>query len=126
MSIYYKEKPEYFDLCLKSILVDQTVLPNEIVLVKDGKLTRELEIVLDKYQKQFPKIFNIIQLDKNVGLGNALNIGLEKCKYSIVMRMDSDDISVSDRFEKQLKYMQVHKDVSALGGFIDEFEEDEL
>lgn len=125
MSIYYKEKPEYFDLCLKSILVDQTVLPNEIVLVKDGKLTRELEIVLDKYQKQFPKIFNIIQLDKNVGLGNALNIGLEKCKYSIVMRMDSDDISVSDRFEKQLKYMQVHKDVSALGGFIDEFEEDE-
>ena len=124
MSIYYKEKPEYFDLCLKSILVDQTVLPNEIVLVKDGKLTRELEIVLDKYQKQFPKMFNIIQLDKNVGLGNALNIGLEKCKYSIVMRMDSDDISVSDRFEKQLKYMQAHKDVSALGGFIDEFEED--
>lgn len=124
MSIYYKEKPEYFDLCLKSILINQTVLPNEIVLVKDGKLTHELECVIKKYQNKFPGIFNVVVLDNNMGLGNALNIGLEKCKYDIVMRMDSDDIAVSDRFEKQLKYMQAHKDVSALGGFIDEFEED--
>ena len=122
MSIYYKENPKYFDLCLKSILVDQTVLPNEVVLVKDGKITDELELVLKKYQKKFPKMFNIIELDKNIGLGSALNIGLEKCKYSIVMRMDTDDISVPNRFEKQIKYMQENKDVSAVGGFIDEFE----
>lgn len=124
MSIYYKEKPEYFDLCLKSILVDQTILPNEIVLVKDGKLTDELEEVLSKYQKKFPKKFNIIALEKNVGLGNALNLGLNKCKYDIVMRMDTDDVSVQDRFEKQIKYMEKHQDVSVVGGFLDEFIED--
>lgn len=124
MSIYYKEKPEYFDLCLKSILTEQTVLPNEIVLVEDGKLSPEIEFVIKKYQHMFPGIFNIVALDNNVGLGSALNIGLKKCRYDIVMRMDSDDIAVSDRFEKQLKYMQMHKDVSVLGGFIDEFEED--
>ncbi len=124
MSIYYKEKPEYFDLCLKSILIDQTILPNEIVLVKDGTLTEELEIVLDKYQQKFPKIFNIVALEQNQGLGNALNLGLKKCKYNIVMRMDTDDVSVPDRFEKQIKYMEEHKDVSVVGGFLDEFIED--
>lgn len=124
MSIYYNEKPKYFDLCLRSILIEQTILPDEIVLVKDGKLTEELEFVIEKYQKKFPRIFNIIALEDNVGLGNALNIGLAKCKYDIVMRMDSDDISVPERFEKQLKYMMKHKDVSVLGGFIGEFKDD--
>ena len=124
MSIYYKEEPEYFDLCLKSILVDQTIVPNEIVLVKDGKLSSELENIIKKYQKKFPEVFNIIALEKNVGLGKALNIGLQQCKYEIVMRMDSDDVSVPDRFEKQLKYMKKHKDVSVLGGFIGEFKND--
>ena len=124
MSIYYNEKPESFDLCLRSILIEQTILPDEIVLVKDGKLTEELEFVIEKYQKKFPRIFNIIALEDNVGLGNALNIGLAKCKYDIVMRMDSDDISVPERFEKQLKYMMKHKDVSVLGGFIGEFKDD--
>lgn len=124
MSIYYMEDPKYFDLCLKSILIDQTVLPSEIVLVKDGRLTDELESVIEKYQKLFPNIFNIVALESNVGLGSALNIGLKSCKYDLVMRMDSDDVSVPDRFEKQLKYMKKHKDVSVLGGFIGEFKDD--
>ena len=55
MSIYYKEEPEYFDLCLKSILVEQTIVPNEIVLVKDGKLSSELENIIKKYQKNILK-----------------------------------------------------------------------
>lgn len=123
MSIYFKEKQEYLDLCLKSILVEQTILPAEIVMVKDGKLTKELEKVLSKYDKEFPNIFKFIPLKENVGLGNALQIGLEECSCDLVMRMDTDDICVPERFEKQIEYMNKNKDVTIVGGYIGEFKE---
>lgn len=62
-----------------------------------------------------------IRLLENKGLGNALYEGLQACSFEIVMRMDSDDISVPDRFEKQIRYMETHSDISVLGGQISEF-----
>ena len=122
MSVYYKENPEFLDLALESILIKQTVLPTEIVMVEDGKLTEELESILNKYQEKFPDILKLYPLEENMGLGKALQYGLEKCQYDIVMRMDTDDISVANRFEKQLNYMKKHKDVVAIGGYIGEFD----
>lgn len=124
MSVYYKENPSFLDLSLESILINQTVIPKQVVLVKDGPLTNELELILNKYCEMFPRIMKIISLKENVGLGNALQIGLEHCKYDLVMRMDTDDIAVNNRFELQLKYMLSHKKVSAVGGYIGEFEND--
>ena len=124
MSVYYKETPEFLDLSLKSVLIDQTVVPSEVVLVKDGPLTNDLEMVLSNYLSLFPKIIKIVALEENVGLGKALQIGLEHCKYDLVMRMDTDDIAVKNRFELQLAYMLTHKNVSAVGGYIGEFEND--
>lgn len=122
MSIYYKEKSEYLEESLKSILINQTLIPTEVIIVKDGKLTNKLEKTLNKYKKMFPSILKFVSLEKNVGLGKALQIGLLKCKYDIIFRMDTDDISVSTRFEKQIEYMQNYPNVSVLGGFIEEFE----
>ena len=124
MSVYYKEKAENLDLSLKSILVEQTCIPNEVILVKDGSLTKELDEVIKNYKKDFGNILKIIPLEKCGGLGNALNIGLSKCKYNLIARMDSDDVSVYDRFEKQIKYMEEHPDIAACGGYIGEFESD--
>jgi len=121
MSVYYKETPEFLDLSLKSVLIDQTVVPSEVVLVKDGPLTNDLEMVLSNYLSLFPKIIKIVALEENVGLGKALQIGLEHCKYDLVMRMDTDDIAVKNRFELQLTYMIKHPDVSVVGGKIGEF-----
>ena len=123
MSIYFKEDPKYLDLCLESILVKQTIIPDEIVMVKDGKLTKELEKVLSKYDKKYPDIFKFVPLEENVGLGKALQIGLEECSYDLVMRMDTDDICVPERFEKQIEYMKKNKDVTIVGGYIGEFKE---
>lgn len=122
MSIYYKEEPKYLEESLKSILIDQTLLPTEIIMVKDGKLTKELENVLDKYKKMFPTILKFFPLEKNVGLGKALQLGLQKCKCDIVMRMDTDDVAVPERFKKQIEYMKKHPEVAVLGGYIEEFE----
>lgn len=123
MSVYFKEKPIFFDLSLESILVKQTLIPNEFVLICDGNLTSDLETVIDKYQKSFPEIFKVYRKE-NGGLGKALNFGLPKCSYSLVARADSDDVCVENRFEKQVKYMEDHPDYAVTSGVIAEFADD--
>ena len=123
ISVYFKETPKFLEKALDSIF-NQTLKPDEVVLVKDGILTKELEDVISAEKNKFNKN-NIdlvcVQLEKNMGLGIALQKGLEKCKYDYVARMDADDIAADTRFEYQLKYMNEHKDISVLGGYIDEF-----
>jgi glycosyltransferase involved in cell wall biosynthesis len=120
LSVYYKEKPEYLKEALKSI-IGQTAVPDEIVLVKDGPLTSGLDAVINKYKNDYPLLFKIIALDKNMGLGNALNEGIKYCSYNIIARMDSDDICLPDRFEKQLRYLSENADTAIVGTYIDEF-----
>ncbi len=124
MSIYHKEKPEYFDRCMRSIWDEQTIKPHEIVLVQDGKLTDELYEAIDKWQEKLGTIFKTIQLEKNVGLGDALNIGLQNCSYELVARMDTDDVALPDRFEKQLGVFE-NNDIDICSSWVSEFDNDE-
>ena len=101
MSLYKKEKPEYLNLAIQS-MIDQTVRPDEIVIVKDGHITNELKTVLDDYQSKYPALFNIVGYEKNRGLGLALNYGLKHAKNELIARMDTDDIAKPERCEKQL------------------------
>lgn len=123
MSLYNKEKPEYLRLAVDSVL-RQTVIPDEIVIVKDGPLTDELEDVIQKYTNAHPTIFNIVSSEKNLGLGLALNLGLQNCKNELVARMDTDDIAKPDRCEKQLRIYETMLDLSLLGSSVDEFYSD--
>ena len=119
--IYYKENPEYFDTALESI-VNQTLMPNEIVIVKDGVLTEDLEDVISKYLSKYPGLFNIVALEENEGQGKARNTGLRVCKYNYVALMDSDDIADLTRFEKQIGYLKEHPEIDCIGSNITEFE----
>ena len=121
MSLYINEKAEYFDACMKSIL-NQTVLPKEIVIVKDGKISKEVEEILQKYNKGYPKLFNIVSYEKNHGLGYALNKGINACSYELIARMDTDDLARKDRFEKQIKEFQEDSALDICGSNINEFE----
>lgn len=124
MSVYYRENPSFFDMSVKSILIDQTKKPDEFVLVCDGPLSPELNQVIEKYEKLFPGVFFVYRLDSNLGLGNALNFGMEKCKYDIIIRADSDDICVPERILEQTEYLDEHLDVAVVSSYIDEFDED--
>lgn len=104
MSVYYKEKAEYLSESLASML-SQTHMPSEIVLVCDGKLTDSLEDMIETFNDMNPCLLKLVRIEKNVGLGQALNYGLKHCSNEYVARMDTDDISVSYRIEKQLSYM---------------------
>lgn len=120
MSLYKKEHPEYLKLALDS-MINQSVKPDEIVLVEDGPLTDELYEVVDKYVSEYPELMHIVINKKNMGLGLALNNGLKACKNELVARMDTDDISKPDRCEKQLKRFGEKPELSIVGSHIDEF-----
>ena len=120
MSLYIKEKPAYLTLALDSMLA-QTVAPDEIVVVKDGPLTDELEAILSDYAARYPALFNIVPSEVNIGLGRALNLGLEHCRNELVARMDTDDIAKPDRCEKQLRAFEENPELSLYGSAVDEF-----
>lgn len=122
LSLYYKENPLFLLQSLKSIFTG-TLLPSEVVLVKDGPLTEELERVVEEYSQLYPNL-KVIALPTNQGLGKALNEGLKHCSCELVARMDTDDIAKSNRFEEQIKIFQEHPEVDVVGAWIDEFEGD--
>ena len=121
LSIYHKEDPANFDEALTSIWDSQTLKPSEIVLVKDGPLTAELDTIIGKWKIKLEEILKVVPLVHNVGLGKALNTGFEHCSHDWVMRMDTDDIALPDRFKKQVDYIEKNPDVALVGGQIEEF-----
>lgn len=120
MSLYEKEKPNYLRQSINSML-GQTISPDEIVIVKDGQLTKELEQVLQGYIEEYQELFKIVVSKKNVGLGLALNLGLKECKNELVARMDTDDISLPTRCEQQLNAFERDSQLTIVGTMVDEF-----
>ncbi len=120
VSIYEKDNPDYVDISLNSITIEQSLKPTEIVLVMDGPVSDELEKVIEKHENAYPG-FKVIRLKKNQGLGNALKLAVENASCDIVARMDSDDISSPDRFKKQMEFLNQNPNVDIVGGNITEF-----
>lgn len=121
MSLYIKEKAEYFDECMQSLL-NQTVLPNEIVIVFDGPISQELRLAVEKYELSNPGLIKRVENDVNKGLGLALADGIPLCKYNLIARMDTDDIARRDRFELQLNEFVKNPELDICGSHIIEFE----
>ncbi len=124
MSVYSGENPKILYRALIS-LYEQTLRPNEIVLVEDGDLNTDLYNTINKSKEFLNESLKVIKLDNNYGLGVALNTGLNYCSNSLISRMDSDDISYPDRFEKQINFLEENQDIDILGGYITEFYQDE-
>lgn len=119
MAVYHKEQAAFLDEALASTFA-QNPPPDDVVLVKDGPLTDALDAVIARYQQNEPT-FNVLSLPQNCGLGKALNFGLAHCKFDIVARMDSDDICVPGRFEKQLQIFEDMPAISVVGSWVGEF-----
>jgi glycosyltransferase involved in cell wall biosynthesis len=117
MAVYINDIGDEFRTSINSLLC-QTCLPSEIVIVVDGFVKEDILKILDECKKN--SLFKIIQLEENGGLSNALNIGVVNSKNDIIARMDADDICLSDRFEKQIKYL-VESNLDIVGGQIVEF-----
>lgn len=115
------DKAEDFRIALQSITTKQTVKPSEVVLVIDGPVSDGINRVISDAETANSGLFKVIRFEQNQGLGIALRKGMETASNEIVMRMDSDDVAVPDRFEKQLRFMEEHPNVAVCGGQIAEF-----
>ena len=96
MTTYNGETPENLDASLNSILIEQTVIPNQLVVVLDGPISDELKAVIDKYKQQFSDIVDVVDCPINQGQSKASAEGMKYIKYDLVARMDSDDICVKN------------------------------
>lgn len=123
MAVYKNDDSEYLDESINS-MIKQTVKPSEFVIVLDGPITDKLNLVITKYIKKYPKIFKIVELSENVGLGKALCEGIKHCKYDLIARMDADDYSFPDRICKELEYLNKYPDVDLIGTQAIEFTDD--
>ena len=121
MLVYKGEEAANFHAAIQSML-DQTVRTDDFVIVCDGPLTAELDAVLDTFVFRYPGLFRIVRLPENVGEGLAGNPGLQACRNELIAKMDSDDISVPDRCEKQLARFAANPQLGLLGGVIEEFD----
>lgn len=122
LSVYGKDDASFFKEALLSVSKEQTVKPAQIVVVEDGPVPEDIEHAIEDAIKASPECeFTVIRKPQNAGLAAALNTGLKACKYEWVARMDSDDISLPNRFETQLAYIENHPQVDVIGGSIAEF-----
>ena len=110
LSVYINENPVFLKSALSSIF-NQTLLANEVVIIKDGLLTDQLEEILNDFKNSYPKEFNIYGYKMNKGLGFALNFGLKKCSNELIFRMDADDIMHPERLERQVNYIDLNPEL---------------
>lgn len=120
MSVYKSDKVDEVAYAIDSIL-NQSRRPDQIVLVIDGPISDELYKLIYRYAEQ-DNVIDVVPIKNNVGLGKALSIGLTRCKFEYVARMDSDDFSLPDRFEKQVSFLEKHPEIDVLGGQIAEYD----
>jgi len=114
ITVYLGDALEAFRAAIESIL-NQTLMPSEILIVVDGPLGADIRNYLVELEiKQ--NIVKVHHIEENVGLAKALNIGLDLCINEIVARMDSDDIARPERFEKTIPIIMEDSSISLIGG----------
>lgn len=119
MAIYKNDDPVWLKEAIDSVF-NQTIIPNEVIVVHDGKIGKNLINVVDDCSKKY-KCITFIGYEENQGLGFALNYGLKHCSNEIIARMDSDDICSNNRFEKELKILSGDSNITIVGSNVNEF-----
>ena len=123
MSVYDRETPENLNASLDSMLL-QTYPPDEVVLVCDGKLTCELNIIAKSFESEFKPYFRIVRIDDHVGAAAALNEGIKVCTCPYIVRMDSDDISYPERCRRQMELFAAKPHLDMIGTFAEVYDID--
>lgn len=115
LSTYGGDDPGFLRAAFVSTVQEQTRPPDEVVLVQDGPVPDALAAEIQHLVTTSPVPVRHVVMEDNVGLGPALDRGLEACAHEIVARMDADDISRSDRFEMQLPLVEAGADIVGSG-----------
>lgn len=120
---YHADDPEHLRRAFASAVDEQTLKPDEVVLVRDGVVPPRLQSAIDDLVATSPVPVNVVALADNIGLGHALDAGLAACAHEIVARMDADDVSLPERFAIQIPLLAEGFDL--VGSALLEFHEHE-
>ena len=123
LPVYAGDRADFLRRAFASVTTDQTLTPAEVVVVRDGPVGPELQEVLDALEMDTAVPTRIVEIPVNGGLARALQVGLEACEHEIVARMDADDISLPERFARQIPLVDGGLDI--VGSAIREFTEEE-
>lgn len=119
MSVYRNDKREFVEETVKSIWERQTLKPDEVVIIVDGPISDALSNYL--HELSSIKTIKVFWQEENQGLGKTMAYGVLQCNNELIARMDSDDIALPYRFQKQIDYITEHPEISIVGGQISEF-----
>jgi len=123
LPVYAGDDAAHLERGFLSVTRDQTLRPDEVVVVRDGPVGADVAAVLARVHELTDVPVTLVPLEKNVGLARALEAGLEACKHEIVARADADDISRPERFAVQVPLVAAGCDI--VGSAIQEFDDDE-
>lgn len=123
LPVYRGDHAAFLRRAFESATVEQTRRPDEVVLVQDGPVGEEIAAEIARIEASDVVPVNVLRLPENVGLARALEAGLAVCRHEVVARADADDVSLPDRFERQLPVIEAGADL--VGSALVEFEEDE-
>jgi glycosyltransferase involved in cell wall biosynthesis len=104
--VYHGDRPDYLRRAFRSAVDDQTLRPDQVVIVRDGPVQDGLARCLSELQASSPVPVTLVPLERNGGLGPALDRGLAACRHDVVARQDADDVSMPHRFEVELPLME--------------------
>ena len=122
LPVYRGDRPDYLRAAFHSAVQDQTLPPDQVILVRDGPVPDELARCIEQLCAQSPVPVTLVPLERSTGLGPALDAGLKASTYDIVARMDADDIALPHRFAVQVPLIAAGADI--VGAGLLEFEHD--
>ncbi|WP_297722670.1 glycosyltransferase [uncultured Mobiluncus sp.] len=106
MSVFAGDEPDFFSDALESVTKNQSLRPNQVILVQDGPVPAELERAIAQATEIAKQEVEVHRLNKNRGLAAALDFGLEFAEHNVVARADADDISTPERFAKEIPLLR--------------------
>lgn len=122
LPVYAGDDPTSLARAFRSVTSEQTLAPDEVVVVRDGPVGTGLAAVLSDLAATTDVPVRVVELAENVGLARALERGLAECTHDVVARMDADDVSLPDRFTRQLALVAEGYDL--VGSSIQEFSDE--
>ena len=115
LPVWAGDRPDFLDDAFRSSVQDQTRRPDHVVIVRDGPVGPPLAARIAELAASSPVPVDVVELERNAGLGPALDAGLAACRHDVVARMDADDISLSHRFAVQLPIIESGVDLVGSG-----------
>ncbi|MFD1715568.1 glycosyltransferase [Amnibacterium flavum] len=123
LPVYRGDHAAYLKRAFESSVTEQTLVPDEVVIVRDGAVPEPLAAAISTIVDSSPVPVHLVELPQNRGLSRALTAGLERCSHEIVARIDADDESLPHRFENQLTAL-IDGSLDLVGGGMFEFASD--